>query len=89
MPEPGVVATPAVDGHRSSNSNSGAAVGAIYSVCNNPKQRDLLATGDSCGRVLIWRVSWRLANKRVGEEEGIERLFKGSLEEVISKGCYY
>lgn len=91
LPELGIIATPAVDGHRSKNKNnsnninslnSGALVGAIYSVSYNPRQRDLLATGDSCGRVMVWRVSWRLANKRPGEEEGIERLFKGSLEEV-------
>lgn len=55
---------------------------AAYSVSCNPRQRDLVATGDSNGQVLIWRLSWRLANKRPGEEEGLERLFKGSVGEV-------
>ena len=53
--------------------------GAAYSVSFNPRQRDLLATGDSRGRVIIWRMSWRLANKRPGEDGGLERLFKGSV----------
>lgn len=61
--------------------DKGAAV-AAYSVSFNPRQRDLLATGDSCGRVIIWRMSWRLANKRPGEEAGLERLFKGSVGDV-------
>lgn len=60
----------------------GAASGAVYSVAFNPRQRDLVATGDSRGRVLIWRISWRLANKRPGEDGGLERLFKGSVSEV-------
>ncbi|CAN0554783.1 unnamed protein product, partial [Ectocarpus sp. 8 AP-2014] len=38
------------------------------------RQRDLLATGDSRGRVIVWRMSWRLANKRPGEDAGLERL---------------
>ncbi|CAN0327427.1 unnamed protein product [Pylaiella littoralis] len=61
--------------------DKGAAV-AAYSVSFNPRQRDLLATGDSRGRVIIWRMSWRLANKRPGEEAGLERLFKGSVGDV-------
>lgn len=56
--------------------------GAAYSVSFNPRQRDLLATGDSRGRVIIWRMSWRLANKRPGEDSGLERLFKGSVGDV-------
>lgn len=62
-------------------SDRGAA-GAAYSVSFNPRQRDLLATGDSRGRVIIWRMSWRLANKRPGEDVGLERLFKGSAGDV-------
>lgn len=53
-----------------------------YSVAFNPRQRDLLATGDGKGRVIIWRMSWRLANKRPGEDTGLERLFKGSVGDV-------
>lgn len=56
--------------------------GAIYSVAFNPKQRDLLATGDCYGRVIVWRVSWRLANKRPGESDTLEKLFKGSVNDV-------
>ncbi|CAN0160688.1 unnamed protein product [Ectocarpus sp. 12 AP-2014] len=59
--------------------NDKGAVGAAYSVSFNPRQRDLLATGDSRGRVIVWRMSWRLANKRPGEDAGLERLFKGSV----------
>lgn len=73
------------DGTRSSRlvdvGDKGAA-GAAYSVSFNPRQRDLLATGDSRGRVIIWRTSWRLANKRPGEDAGLERLFKGSVGDV-------
>lgn len=58
------------------------AAGAAYSVAFNPRQRDLLATGDSRGKVIIWRMSWRLANKRPGEEAGLARLFKGSAGDV-------
>eukprot|EP00904_Undaria_pinnatifida_P001983 jgi/Undpi1/11786/HiC_scaffold_4.g01485.m1 len=57
---------------------SGAAV-AAYSVSFNPRQRDLVATGDSLGRVTVWRMSWPLSNKRPGEDLGLERLFKGSV----------
>lgn len=60
----------------------GAGAGAAYSVSFNPRQRDLLATGDSRGRVIVWRMSWRLANKRPGEDGGLERLFKGSVRDV-------
>ncbi|CAM9562357.1 unnamed protein product [Ascophyllum nodosum] len=63
---------------RASGFGEKAVCGAAYSVAFNPKQRDLLATGDSKGRVIIWRVSWRLANKRPGEDDGLEQLFKGS-----------
>ncbi|CAM9321536.1 unnamed protein product [Ectocarpus sp. 12 AP-2014] len=59
--------------------NDKGGVGAAYSVSFNPRQRDLLATGDSRGRVIVWRMSWRLANKRPGEDAGLERLFKGSV----------
>lgn len=62
---------------------SGGKGGApAYSVAFNPRQRDLLATGDGRGRVIIWRLSWRLANKRPGEDAGLERLFKGSVGDV-------
>lgn len=60
---------------------SGAAV-AAYSVSFNPRQRDLVATGDSLGRVTVWRMSWPLSNKRPGEDLGLERLFKGSVGDV-------
>ncbi|CAN0047872.1 unnamed protein product, partial [Hapterophycus canaliculatus] len=59
---------------------SGGKGGApAYAVAFNPRQRDLLATGDGHGRVIVWRMSWRLANKRPGEDAGLERLFKGSV----------
>ena len=67
---------------RASGFGEKAVCGAAYSVAFNPKQRDLLATGDSKGRVIIWRVSWRLANKRPGEDDGLEQLFKGSASDV-------
>ena len=55
---------------------------AAYSVTFNPRQRDLVATGDSLGRVIVWRTSWPLSNKRPGEDLGLERLFKGSVGDV-------
>lgn len=61
---------------------TGAGAGAALCLSFNPKQRDLLATGDSLGRVLIWRLSWRLANKKAGEEESLQRLFRGCGSEV-------
>lgn len=68
--------------------NDKGVAGAAYSVSFNPRQRDLLATGDSRGRVIVWRMSWRLANKRPGEDAGLERLFKGSVGDV-SLHCAY
>lgn len=65
----------------------GAAV-AAYSVTFNPRQRDLVATGDSLGRVIVWRTSWPLSNKRPGEDLGLERLFKGSVGDVSLVGGY-
>lgn len=72
------------DGARSRPVGGGdkGAAGAAYSVSFNPRQRDLVATGDSRGRVVIWRMSWRLANKRPGEDAGLERLFRGSVGDV-------
>ncbi|CAN0033750.1 unnamed protein product [Discosporangium mesarthrocarpum] len=56
--------------------------GATYAVAFNPRQRDLIASGDSHGRVLIWRMSWRLANKRPGEDRALDRLFRNSMGEA-------
>lgn len=55
---------------------------AACDVSFNPRQRDLIVTGDSHGQVLVWQLSWRLANKKAGEEAMLERLFKGSAGEV-------
>lgn len=68
------------------DAGEGGAAVAAYSVTFNPRQRDLVATGDSLGRVVVWRTSWPLSNKRPGEDLGLERLFKGSVGDVSFVG---
>lgn len=51
---------------------------SIMDIAFNKKQRDLLAAVDAMGEVHIWRLSWKLSNRQVGEEE----LFSG----FVSKG---
>ena len=69
-------------GVAAADAGEGGAAVTAYSVTFNPRQRDLVATGDSLGRVIIWRTSWPLSNKRPGEDVGLERLFKGSVGDV-------
>lgn len=45
-----------------------------YALSFNPRLRDFLASGDSCGRVQLWQLSWRLANLQPGEQQHLARL---------------
>jgi hypothetical protein len=44
---------------------------AATAVAFNPKQRRLLAVGDSNGRLHLWKLAWRLGNEQPQEERAL------------------
>ena len=51
---------------------------AVLSLSFNPKQRKLLAVGDSRGRVHVWRLGWRLSHEQPGEQALLARFMQTS-----------
>lgn len=46
----------------------------ITGLAFNPRQRGLVAACDYLGRVHMWKLSWRLANVRPGEQAALDAI---------------
>lgn len=62
--------TAASAGGAASSSSSSVPVAAT-SLAFNPKQRRLIAVGDSLGRLHVWKLAWRLGNEQPQEAKAL------------------
>ncbi len=69
---PGTIPSKGVKANKKQN-ESPARV-ALTSFCFNHKQRDLIASCDWNGRVQIWKLSWKYANRVENEDVVLQRL---------------
>lgn len=54
-------------GKKSTADVAGGGKNSVLSVAFNHKQRDLLAASDFFGKVFIWKLNWKLSNRRSDE----------------------
>jgi WD40 repeat protein len=63
-----------------SASSSSSSRPPVTSVAFNPRQRRVLATADSSGRILVWKLGWRFGRPEEREEVALERFLATATE---------
>lgn len=53
----------------------------VLALAFNPRQRNLLVSGDATGGALVWQLGWRLANVQAGEQAGLDRIAEDTEED--------